>query len=198
MWLLRPLPLLAAAVALCLAVAGGVTLLGDTGPVSQPATQPATQPMSQSATRAATLRAPVDRALLRAVDVLGSWDRSRAAAYSSGDVAALRRLYVRGAPAGRNDVRVLREYVARGLVVRDLALQRSEVEVLAASDGRLRVELVERLAGAAVVATDGEVALPADRPERRVVTLVRGERRWQVAAVVAVRRPSAERPGSGP
>src|SRR5688572_9538086 len=106
MWLLRPLPLLAAAVALCLAVAGGVTLLGDTGPV----TQPATQPMTRSATRPANLRAPVVPALLRAVDVLGSWDRSRAAAYSSGDVAALRRLYVRGSTAGEEYVSMLREY----------------------------------------------------------------------------------------
>jgi hypothetical protein len=195
MWLLRPLPLLVVAVCLCLAVAGGVTLVGGGGPLTRPATSPATAPVPPDAS---PVTAPVrDRAAVRAIDVLEEWDRRRAAAYSSGDVVALRRLYVRGASTGRNDVRVLREYLERGLVVRDLELQRSEVEVLASSDGRLRVELLERLAGATVVAADGEVALPVDRPERRVVTLVRGERRWQVAAVEPVRRPRAGRPGSG-
>ena len=195
MWLLRPLPLLVVAVCLCLAVAGGVTLIGGGDPRPRPATRPATVPAPVDA---APVTASVrDRAAVRAIDVLEEWDRSRAAAYSSGDVAALRRLYVRGAPARRNDVRVLRAYVERGLVVRDLELQRSAIEVLAASEKRLRVELLERLAAATVVAADGEVGLPVDRLERRVVTLVRGQRRWQVAAVVPVRRPSAGRPGSG-
>jgi hypothetical protein len=201
MWLLRPLPLLAAAVALCLAVAGGVTLLGDTGPVTRPATQPATQPVNQPVTQPATQpaspRAPMDREVLRALDVLASWDRWRAAAYSSGDVAALRRLYVRGSTVGRDDVRMLRAYVDRGLAVRGLELQRSDVDVLSSTHRRLRVELLERLAEGTVVAADRQVALPRDRPERRVVTLVRGEQRWQVASVVRVGAPSAARPGSG-
>jgi hypothetical protein len=184
MWLLRPLPLLSAAVTLCLAVAGGVTLVGGVAPLTRPATAPATG-------------AAPDAAALRAVDVLESWDRSRAAAYSSGDVAALRRLYVRGAAAGREDIRVLREYVERGLAVRDLELQRSAVEVLDSTEQRLRVEVVERLGGATVEAAGTEVALPRDRPERRVVTLVRDERRWQVASVVRVAATSGGRLGSG-
>ncbi len=172
--MLRPLPLLVAAVTLCLAVAGGVTLMGGGSPVSRPATRPA------------TAAAAPDRTALRALEVLEAWDRSRAAAYASGDVAALRRLYVRGAQAGEEDVRMLRAYVDRGLVVRDLELQRSEVEVLGSTERRLRLEVVEGLGGATVVAAGTEVALPRDRRERRVVTFVRGERRWQVASVVGV------------
>jgi hypothetical protein len=205
MWLLRPLPMLVVSVCLCLAVAGGITLLGDGGgPLTRPATRPATAPATGAATLApaaldpspVTARTP-DRPPVRAVEVLEKWDRARAAAYSSGDVPALRRLYVAGAPPGRHDVRMLREYVERGLVVRDLVLQRSEVEVLSSAGRRLRVAVTERLAAATVVAADGEVALPADRLERRVVTLLRRGERWQVAAVVAVTRPDAARPGSG-
>jgi hypothetical protein len=196
MWLLRPLPLLAVAVCLCLAVAGGVTLLGGGGQLTRPATSPATGVPAVLDPSPVTAPARSRRAV-HAVGVLEEWDRSRAAAYSSGDVAALRRLYARGATVGRNDVRVLRDYVERGLVVRDLALQRSEVDVLASSDRRLRVALLERLAAATVVAADGEASLPADRLERRVVTLVRRGQRWQVAAVAPVTRPGAGRPGSG-
>jgi hypothetical protein len=196
MWLLRPLPLLAVAVALCLAVAGGVTLLGGAGPVTRPATAPAAAPTPA----APTTGDAADPGLRLALEVLDSWDRSRAAAYSSGDLAALRRLYVRGSAAGRNDVRMLREYVDRGLAVRGLELQRAEVDLLSSSGRRLRVEVLERLAGATVVpvaAPGTEVALPRDRPERRIVTFRRPEGRWQVAAVVRVDGPSAGRPGSG-
>lgn len=198
MWLLRPLPLLVVGVCLCLAVAGGVTLLGGGGPLTRPATSPATVAPAELGRAPVTAASPaLDRSAARAVDVLEEWDRSRAAAYSSGDVAALRRLYVPGAAAGRYDVRVLREYAGRGLVVRDLVLQRSEVEVLSSSGRRLRVELLERLASATVVAADAEVSLPTDRPERRVVTLVRDGRQWRVATVVGAGRVTAGRPGSG-
>jgi hypothetical protein len=179
MWPLRPLPLLAVVVALCLGVAAAVSRYGGADPVPQTASRPH--------------RPAVDDRPVRALDVLAAWDRSRAAAYSSGDVAALRRLYVPGAPAGRRDARVLREYVARGLSVEGLDLQRSEVDLVVATDRRVEVEVVERLAGGVVTAGDVEMALPADRPERREVTLVNGPHGWQVASVVPVRRPA--RPG---
>lgn len=193
MWLLRPLPLLVVAVSLCLAVAGGVTLLGGPDPVTRPSRSPVTFAPTPLAAAPAVVPDVVPDAVPdaapgpavgRALAVLAAWDRSRAAAYSSGDVAALRRLYVRGAPAGRIDVRVLQEYVERGLVVRDLELQRSEVDVLVSTGRRLRIAVLERLARATVVAADTEVVLPGDRPERRIVTLVRAKQRWQVAAVV--------------
>jgi hypothetical protein len=185
MWLLRPLPLLAVVVAACLGVAGAVTwYAGDgAGPAGR--------------TTLAAVPTRVDHRAARALDVLAAWDRSRAAAYSAGDVAVLRALYVPGAPAGRHDVAVLRRYAARGLEVRDLGLQRSAAEVVVATDRRLSVVVVERLAAGRVVSGGAEVALPADRPERRVVRLVRGARGWQVASVepVAAATGAAPRPG---
>jgi hypothetical protein len=186
MWLLRPLPLLAVVVVACLGVAGVVTAMtGDTGD----------DPSGRTTLSPAPTRA--DDPAARALDVLAAWDRSRAAAYSAGDVAALHALYVPGAPAGRRDVAVLRRYAARGLEVRGLGLQRSAAEVVVATDRRLAVEVVERLAAGRVVSGGAEVALPADRPERRVVRLVRGARGWQVAAVepVAAATGAARRPG---
>ncbi|HET6561451.1 MAG TPA: hypothetical protein VFG72_06220 [Marmoricola sp.] len=182
MWLLRPLPLLVLVVTACLVVAGVVTWQHDDG--DDPTAWPSPVVPVQGA----------DREVVRALAVLSRWDEQRAAAYSSGDVAALRRLYVRGTAAGRNDVRMLRGYVSRGLEVRDLELQRSQVAVLTSTDLRLRVELRERLAGATIVAAGTEVSLPRDRPERRVVTLVRSRTRWRVTSVspVTAERLSAE------
>ncbi len=203
MWLLRPLPLLLLVVAGCLGAAGLLGCLREDRPsapagaaVPVPAREPA--PVSKPAP---------DRVTGRASAVLAAWDRSRAAAYATGDLATLRGLYVPEATAGRRDVRVLRAYVERGLVVRDLELQRSEVGVLVATDRRLVVELRERLAGATAVAARAEareatgVSLPRSRARQRVVTLVRSGpgsgSGWQVASVVAVDRSTATRPRSG-
>lgn len=128
--------------------------------------------------------APVP-ARLRASDVLRSWDDARSAAFASGDVAALRGLYVLGSAAGTADVRTLRAYVARGLRVEGMRMQVLSLDVLSADGGRLRLRVTDRLAdGAVAVGTGTGVALPADAASTRVVELVRADDgSWRVASV---------------
>ena len=125
--------------------------------------------------------------------VLSGWDRQRAAAYASGDVAALRALYVPGSGTGRQDAAVLRAYADRGLVVRGLRMQVLACDISYSGPGRIRLVVTDRVQGAVVVrgaARDPTaIRLPSDRPSRRVVTFVRRAGRWLVAEV----RPAARR-----
>ena len=77
---------------------------------------------------------PTRSELVDALEVLHEWDVRRARAWARADLDALRALYVRGSGAGRADVRLLRAYRARGLVVRRLVTQVFAVRVLR-SDG---------------------------------------------------------------
>lgn len=116
--------------------------------------------------------------------VLAAWDRRRAAAYESGDVAALRALYAPGSRAGRADVRLLRRYRSRGLVVRHLRTQVLEFAVLRSAPGRLVLRVVDRISGARAVAESGRShPLPRDRADRRRVVLVHRGAGWQVRTV---------------
>lgn len=116
--------------------------------------------------------------------VLTGWDRLRAAAYASGDVAALRALYVPGSATGRRDVQVLRAYADRGLVVRGMRMQVLACDVISTGPRRIRVVVTDRLQGAVV----GGIRLPVDRASRRVVTFVRRDDLWVVAEVSAAGR----------
>lgn len=123
-----------------------------------------------------------------ALDVLHDWDRSRARAWSAGDTAALDRLYVAGSSAGRADVRLLRRYVARGLVVRRMTVQVLAVRVLDVGARRIRVVVTDRLAGGVAVGRGQRLRLPGDAASSRLLVLRRDHGDWQVAAV---------RPGDG-
>jgi hypothetical protein len=121
-----------------------------------------------------------------AADVLRAWDRRRAAAYASGSVGALRSLYVARSSAGRADVRVLRGYRTRGLVVRGMRMQVLSLAVLQRDDATWRLRVTDRLTGAVAVrpSRGGEVVLPDDAPSTRTVTLVRGDDGvWRVSEV---------------
>ena len=120
----------------------------------------------------------------REAAVLSEWDGRRAAAYSSGDVGALRSLYLPGSGAGAADVAVLRAWLRHGLVSRAHRL------VLRVTD-RVVGGVAVRAAASPGGATSGGGAapavrarLPADRPGERTVTLVRHGGRWVVARVV--------------
>ena len=128
---------------------------------------------------------PHDSVTDRALSVMHRWDDRRAAAYASGDVSRLRDLYVRGSVAGARDVRILREYAARGLVVEHLVMQVLRARVEVASRSRLRLHLVDRVAGGTARSWRSEVALPGGRPRSRTVTLVRVGGRWLVRSVRA-------------
>ena len=120
------------------------------------------------------------RPAVRALEILRRWDRLRAAAYAAGEPASLRRLYSPGSWAGARDVRLLRRYAERGLVVRGLRMQVLDVEVLASAPGTLRLRVVERLAGATVVDGASQVALPIGRARSRVLTFDDAGKGWRV------------------
>ena len=116
--------------------------------------------------------------------MLARWDERRAAAWAEGDAGALRGLYVDGSAAGGADVRVLRDYLRRGLRVEGMTTQVLALRVVARSPGRrLALEVTDRVVGAEAVGSGDRVALPVDRPSTRRVLLVREGGRWLVAAV---------------
>ena len=119
--------------------------------------------------------------------ILCWWDRQRAAAYASGDVAELRALYAPGSRTGRRDVAVLRAYADRGLVVRGLLMQVLSCDISASGAGRIRLVVTDRVKGAVVVRLAARdptaIRLPADQPSRREVTFVRRAGGWLVAEV---------------
>ena len=171
--------LLGAAV-LAVALAGGIAWVGsEPPPAAEPpaAVKPAWAPVAESP----------------ASDVLRGWDRRRARAYAKGDLTALRRLYVAGAGAAGQDLRMLRAYTRRGLRVEGMRMQLLEVKVLVERPDRYRLRVTDRLVGALAVAPGTRWRLPRDRASTRVVTLERAsaDAPWLVAAV---RAPS----GSGP
>ncbi len=132
---------------------------------------------------AAPERALPERDAIRALQVLHHWDRRRASAYAAGSPAALRRLYAPASSAGMRDVRRLREYAARGLVVEGLAPQVLDVELVERSATMVRLRVTDRLTGATAVTGRREFVLPTDTPRTRVVTLVRHGPRWLVRSV---------------
>lgn len=131
----------------------------------------------------AKLRPAAMPAHSEALDVLHDWDRSRARSWAAGDPTALRRLYVDRSSAGRADARLLRSYVARGLVVRRMARQVLAVEVLASDARRIRMVVTDRLAGGVAVADDHEVRLPGAAASTRTLQLERVGADWRMVAV---------------
>ena len=119
-----------------------------------------------------------------AIDVLRAWDAARARAYASGDVSALRALYVDGSAAGATDERMLRAFTRRGLTVQGMRMQLLAVEVLAHSATWWRLRVTDRLHGAVAVGASGSrMPLPRDEASTRTVTLRLRRGAWHVAAV---------------
>lgn len=119
----------------------------------------------------------------RATAVLRAWDARRAAAWAAGEPAALRSLYTRGSSAGAADARLLRRWSDAGWRVERLTTQLLSLRVQQASDDRLDLRLVDRVAGGQIVSEAGlERPLPATRPvtRRLLLRLVGGE--WRVSA----------------
>jgi hypothetical protein len=173
---LRPVVTWGALTVLAVLVSLTLVRLLDAGPPTAPVAQPSGESADQP-----------PRPEQVAVAVLRGWDERRAAAYSRGDVAALRELYAEGSRAGKRDVRLLRAYVGRGLVVEGLHQQLLAVQLLDEAPHRLRVRVRDRLAEATVVSPAGRVRLPRDRPSTRDVVLVRQDTDWLVWSVDQVR-----------
>ncbi|HET7736372.1 MAG TPA: hypothetical protein VFK52_10380 [Nocardioidaceae bacterium] len=116
---------------------------------------------------------------------LRAWDERRAAAYAAGAVGDLRRLYVRGSAAGAADVRLLEEYVERGLVIVGMRMQVLALDVLRSAPGLLRLRVTDRLVGAEARGPTGVLPLPRDEASTRVVTLRLVAGSWRVDSVRA-------------
>jgi hypothetical protein len=124
--------------------------------------------------------------LVLAAAALHDWDQRRQHAWAADDAGALRRLYLPTSGARRADVRLLRAYDARGLVVRRIVTQVFALTVLRSDEGRLTIRVLDRVAGGEVY--DGTRARPlgVTRPVVRRVVLVHRSGGWRVAAVTAV------------
>lgn len=118
-----------------------------------------------------------------AVEALRSWDARRAAAWASGDVAALRRLYVAGSRTGRQDAALLRAYADRGVRVTGLQVQLLAVDVLVRSDHRLVLVVTDRLARVVARRAGARLRLPEDRPSTYRIVLRRVAGEWRVVEV---------------
>jgi hypothetical protein len=131
----------------------------------------------------ATARVRTTHEEAAAAAVLREWDERRAAAYAAGAVAALRSLYQPGSVVARADVRLLKGYLDRGLVVTGMRMQVLSLEVQRATGSLLRVRVTDRLVGAEARGSTGVLPLPRDSPTTRVVTLRRVEGEWRVVSV---------------
>lgn len=120
--------------------------------------------------------------------VLHAWDDARALAWERGDLDALAALYEPGSRAGAADVALLRRYRERGVRVSGVRMQVLAARAVVRSADRLRVEVVERFAGATV----GGAAVPGGTPVLRQVELRRHGNAWLVAEVRTL-RPSGPR-----
>jgi hypothetical protein len=120
-----------------------------------------------------------------ALDVLHRWDRARGSAYAVGSAASLRRLYVARSEAGAADLRLLRRYAARGLVVTGMRRQVLEAHVRRSTSRRLVLRVTDRLVGAVAVGSDGRRRLPSAGPHPWVLTFRRTGHRWLLERVVA-------------
>lgn len=136
-------------------------------------------------------RADVDVSALPASEVVGEWDRQRAAAWAEGDVRALAALYTTASGAGDTDLEMLGQYVDRGLVVEGLTTQLLEVEQVRRTPDTLVVHVTDRVQGGTVVGEGVRHALPRDQPTTRVVEFRLVERGWVVARVDEPGQPRA-------
>lgn len=122
---------------------------------------------------------PQPRPEVVAASVVHDWDDRRAAAWTAGDMAALRALYVPGSAAGRADARLLRVWRHEGRRPERLEMQLQCVAVRRA----------ERR-GLVVVVTDRVVGVGADRPSTwRLRLVVRGGE-WRMVQVSPARTTS--------
>lgn len=161
-------------------------------PLGLPASSTHAQAQAQVGLADAT---PSSRAhLVEALELLHAWDARRARAWGDNDRAELRALYVPGSLAGRADVRLLDAYADRGVVVSRLVTQVFAVRVLRQDAHVVRLRVVDRVAGGAVVHAGHEVTLRSSTPVTRTVTLrvVRGG--WLVEGVSGSGRGLREAP----
>jgi hypothetical protein len=113
--------------------------------------------------------------------VLGDLDDVRAEAFASADPGLLSQVYAHGSAARDADASLIRDYRTRGAHVVGADLIVLSCKVKHESKGRVRLEVVDRLAPAHVEWDDGTTrALPRDLPTQRVVTLMLTAHGWRI------------------
>ncbi|GAA3810889.1 hypothetical protein [Nocardioides panacisoli] len=128
-------------------------------------------------------------AALASLTVLRDWDRDRAAAWRTGDTAALRALYTVGSEAGARDVAMLRRWCARGLRVRGMSMQVLDVRLRSRAPRRFVLVVTDRLADPVAVDRSGRTwPLPHDRASTRRLEFRRTAGRWRLGAVYDLTR----------
>ena len=139
---------------------------------------------SAAASPSAAPASPSGREDVRdALSVLHDWDDRRAVAWARSDESELRGLYLPGSAAARADVRLLRSWTARHLVVRRLETQVFGVRLLHRSPRRVVIRVLDRVAGGVVEERGQERPLPSTRPVVRRIELVLARGDWRVASV---------------
>jgi hypothetical protein len=121
-----------------------------------------------------------------ALSVLRQWDAARARAWGSGDVRALRSLYLRDAPAGVRDVAMLTRWRDRGLRVEGMQTQVLVARVVGYAADHLVLVVTDRLARAVAAGRGQRVLLPSDGVSTRRLTFRRIDGVWRVASVLPV------------
>jgi hypothetical protein len=123
--------------------------------------------------------------VVAALGLLHRWDTSRAAAYASGDAAALSTLYEPGSPARTADVATLLSYRDRGFRVTGMRMQVLAVVVLGRHEDCWRLRVTDRLQRAVAVGHDVRLRLPRDQANTTELTLCRTSThaRWKVRSV---------------
>lgn len=126
--------------------------------------------------------APTDYA-----EVLEALDAQRAAAFSTGEVEALRRVYLAGTEVLRADAELLTAYARQGRRVAGLRHELASVSVVEEATARVVLRVVDRMPAVRVVAVDGALlARHAGRAERAwLVELVRVDAGWRIVSVAA-------------
>jgi hypothetical protein len=117
------------------------------------------------------------------VEVLRAWDARRAEAWARGDPGLLAKLYTPRSVAGRRDRAMLRAWVTRGLVVRELRTQLVAVRELRRTRSTWTLQVTDRLAGGVAVGRGVRRPLPVDEATTRIIELRRMGGQWRVAAV---------------
>lgn len=150
---------------------------GSDPPTPAPAVQ------DSSATDAAGTSARAGARTRGALRVLAAWDSRRSEALARQDRAALAELYAPGTGLLQQDLALVEAYERREVRVVDVTTQLRELEVLAAGSNRLRLRVVERLAGVGYRTADhGYRRLPGSPYDTRVLTLRRSASGWRLSS----------------